>query len=70
MDKILEKLYQFEIYKWENSCPYRGSNICNASLSSMFIDGEITENYCDSDNFDNCPIFLSKILRKGCIKAY
>ncbi|MFH1702801.1 MAG: hypothetical protein ABIB41_05125 [Nitrospirota bacterium] len=70
MEKLLERQYKLEVDGWETSCPYRGGNICHASISSMLIDEDIKENYCDNENYDNCPIFLSKVLRKGCIKIH
>ncbi len=47
-------------------CPYdaEGTGICAASLSEMAIRPDIREGYCESENYDNCPIFLSKIMRK------
>ncbi|MFZ5906469.1 MAG: hypothetical protein ACOYVJ_03535 [Nitrospirota bacterium] len=45
-------------------CPYKGDRICTASLSSMAIDAYQKERWCCTDDFDTCPIFLSKVLRK------
>lgn len=47
-------------------CPYSEteSNICMASLSSMIIGPDNRMNYCATDNYDNCPVFLARILRK------
>ena len=47
-------------------CPYNGAatGICSASLSTMMIVPSMREGYCENENYDNCPIFLSKILRK------
>jgi hypothetical protein len=70
MEKLLEKQYKFEVDKWEKSCPYKGGNICHASISSMLIDENIRENYCDNEDYDNCPIFLSMVLRRGCIRIH
>jgi hypothetical protein len=47
-------------------CPYgdRETNICLASLSSMVIDHSSRQEYCSNDNYDNCPIFLARSLRR------
>lgn len=45
-------------------CPYKGDIVCMASLSSMAIDTYQRERWCSTDDFDTCPIFLSKVLRK------
>ena len=50
---------------YEMVCPYNGINTCTASLSSMLIDDEKHAGCCGTENYDDCPIFLSKILRKG-----
>ncbi len=49
----------------ETACPYNGVNVCTASFSSMAIDNQRRENCCGTDKYDNCPIFLSKVLRKA-----
>jgi len=64
VERVLKKPYQFKPDEYEMVCPYRGINICDASISSMFIDKRTKKDYCDNDNYDTCPIFLSKILRK------
>lgn len=48
----------------EMVCPYNGINVCMASFSSMEIDNQKRQNCCGTENYDNCPIFLSKVLRK------
>jgi hypothetical protein len=63
VEKIVKEPKQFKLD--EVVCPYKDKNICIASFSSMVIDTRIKENYCDNGNYDNCPIFLSKMLRKG-----
>lgn len=47
-------------------CPFGATkvNICSASLSAMVIGPRNRQDYCSTDNYDNCPIFLAKILRK------
>ncbi len=46
------------------SCPYNEFSVCIASLSSMVLDSQKEEICCNTDNYDECPIFLAKILRK------
>jgi hypothetical protein len=50
--------------KYEQACPYNGINVCMASFSLMAIDTK-KDNCCTTDDYDNCPIFLSKVLRKS-----
>lgn len=50
---------------YETACPYNGVNVCMASFSSMVIDTYQRESCCSTDDYDNCPIFLSKVLRKS-----
>ncbi len=49
-----------------NSCPYCNieANICVASLTSLKLGVLMRLNYCSSDNYDNCAIFLAKSLRR------
>ncbi len=49
----------------QSSCPYDSSatDICGASLSLMTISSCSREIYCSTDNYDNCPVFLAKVLR-------
>lgn len=49
----------------EPVCPYcyTAADICMASLSSMSMDTQRRVSYCDSEGYDNCPIFLAKSLR-------
>ncbi|MBI5199688.1 MAG: hypothetical protein HZA09_06725 [Nitrospirae bacterium] len=51
---------------YESMCPYCNTtaNICMASISSLLTDIRRRESYCDSENYDNCPIFLAKSLRR------
>ncbi len=46
-------------------CPYNGVTVCLASLSAMKIDIRRRSQYCVTENFDDCPIFLSKVLRRS-----
>jgi hypothetical protein len=48
---------------YEMACPYNGINVCMASFSLMAIDTK-KDNCCSTDDYDNCPIFLSKVLRR------
>ncbi len=50
---------------YETACPYNGIHVCKASLSSMAIDNRRRENCCGTENYDDCPIFLSKVLRRS-----
>ncbi len=52
----------FENY--DKACPYNGINVCWASLSLMKIDTKYN-NHCTTDDYNNCPLFLSKILRRS-----
>jgi hypothetical protein len=47
-------------------CPYHNEaeSICSASLSAMSTEQRIRQLYCGNENYDNCPLFLSKMLRK------
>jgi hypothetical protein len=47
----------------EFDCPYNGNTVCTASVSSMPLDTLRRAHCCTTDNYDNCPIFLAKILR-------
>jgi hypothetical protein len=47
-------------------CPFGNpaSMICSASLSSMVIGTSRRQAYCSGDDYDNCPIFLARMLRR------
>ncbi len=49
-----------------DACPFdeTDTNICLASLSAMVIGPSKRREYCSNDNFDNCPIFLARTLRR------
>lgn len=49
----------------ETFCPFDGVTICLASLSSMPLDRMKRTLYCRTERFDECPIFLAKVLRRG-----
>jgi hypothetical protein len=65
MNMALTGLHKSGMDIYEVVCPYNGINTCMASLSSMLIDDEKYAGCCGTENYDECPIFLSKILRKG-----
>jgi hypothetical protein len=48
----------------DTRCPFNGNTQCTASLSMMEIDTYQKERWCCTDDFDACPIFLAKMLRK------
>ena len=50
--------------RYDKACPYSGVNVCMASFSSMEIDAR-KKNCCHTEDYDNCPMFLSKVLRKS-----
>jgi hypothetical protein len=52
-----------KLQRYETVCPYNGITVCTASLSAMAIDAYRQTICCSTDNFDNCPIFLAKVLR-------
>jgi hypothetical protein len=49
----------------EVGCPFCDSrkDTCAASVSSMVIAPHTRHLYCSHENFDNCPVFLARILR-------
>jgi hypothetical protein len=50
---------------YERACPYNDINICMASITSLRLDEQKQANCCSTENYDDCPIFLAKILRQG-----
>lgn len=52
-----------KINQTESSCPYQCDNICAASLWSLRTDENKKAQYCNSDNHDDCSLFLAKSLR-------
>ncbi len=47
-------------------CPYSGaSDICSASLSSLSPSASVRSAFCDSEDYDYCPLFLAKVLRRS-----
>lgn len=49
---------------YERACPYNGINICMASITSLPLDKQKKANCCSTENYDDCPMFLSKVLRR------
>ena len=49
----------------ETFCPFDGVTTCLASLSSMALDNKRRKICCSTEQFDECPIFLAKVLRRG-----
>ncbi|HWR89249.1 MAG TPA: hypothetical protein VN260_03235 [Dissulfurispiraceae bacterium] len=51
--------------EYEQTCPYCSelTNICGASLSAMAITWKKRVLLCNSENHDNCPVYLAKCLR-------
>jgi hypothetical protein len=51
---------------YQLNCPYvcTATDTCKASLSSMTISSGSKQKYCSNDNYDSCPLFLSRSLRK------
>jgi len=49
----------------ETVCPYYGNATCRASLTSMAIDEHQRQRWCATDDYDSCPMFLSKVLRRS-----
>jgi len=48
-----------------SKCPHdAGAGIfCSASIMTVVMSSYQKTNYCWTDNYDNCPMFLAKILR-------
>jgi hypothetical protein len=46
-------------------CPYRksASANCSASVMTFTISSRQDAQYCRTENFDHCPVFLAKVLR-------
>jgi|GEM_PF-2385365 hypothetical protein len=48
-----------------STCPHdAGAGIfCSASIMTVVMSSYQKTNYCWTENYDNCPMFLAKILR-------
>lgn len=55
-------------YHDETPCPFINAKIeiCTAAVSLLKTDEHRRRFYCDTDDYDNCPFFISKSLR-SCI---
>lgn len=47
-------------------CPFEetAGNICSASLSRFSVGYARRAEYCSTENYDACPFFLSRVIRK------
>ena len=64
-------MFQLQLQTYRSSaavdvCPFEETktNICMASLSAMIIGPHSRQEYCSNDNYDSCPIFLARSLRR------
>jgi hypothetical protein len=47
-------------------CPYfEAGCACRASFSRLMVDKNRVARYCCSEDYDLCPLFLSKLLRSS-----
>ncbi len=56
---------RFIVRRFETFCPFDGVTTCLASLSSLVLDNEKRTSCCSTDSFEDCPLFLSKVLRRS-----
>ncbi len=51
----------------EDVCPYcdNGADECMASVTSLKIGASLRLKRCNSEDHDNCSLFLAKCLRSG-----
>jgi hypothetical protein len=49
----------------ESLCPFRPSTsiFCSTSIMTVAIDSRKRSTYCNTEDFDRCPIFLARVLR-------
>jgi hypothetical protein len=50
---------------YERSCPFNSIKTCMASFTSLKLDEQKQANCCSTENYDDCPIFLARVLRGG-----
>jgi len=50
---------------YERICPYNDINTCMASFTSLQLDKQRKTDCCSTENYDECPMFLAKVLRMG-----
>lgn len=50
----------------QTNCPFedRTCNVCSASFSGFYVGTERRMMYCSTENYDSCPFFLSRVIRK------
>ena len=65
MNILLVSLDELKSIDYERACPYNDINICMASITSLRLDEQKRSNCCSTENYDDCPIFLAKVLRMG-----
>jgi hypothetical protein len=54
------------VLRSKEGCPYCNAcddGICMASLSSLSLDAQKVDQLCKTENYQDCPLFLSKVLR-------
>lgn len=51
----------------ESICPHLGmfDETCRASLTRFPVSGSTKNRYCSNEDFDSCPMFLSKLIRRA-----
>ena len=49
------------------ACPYGPTinDFCSVSVMAVNVTNYLKNNYCSSDDFDRCPFFLARVLRKA-----
>ena len=50
----------------ETLCPHCDieADVCKASITSLSLGKLLRTGYCESGNYDNCVLFLAKLLRR------
>ncbi|GAB4421127.1 MAG: hypothetical protein OHK0032_16900 [Thermodesulfovibrionales bacterium] len=66
MNRFTDTALSMQIRKdHESRCPYCDrSDMCTASIGFMLPTANEKATYCDTEDYDNCPIFLAKVLRR------
>ena len=56
-----------DITEDEDACPYCDDNAdeCKAAVTSLKLGALLRLHRCNSENYDNCSLFLAKCLRSG-----
>ena len=57
--------YRVSPHGSESICPFQPSKnfFCSASIMTVALDSRKRSTYCNTEDFDQCPIFLAKVLR-------